>query len=374
MVEMKLVVRGITKYENTIYLVPGYLNGIISVDLSTGITHFIRMCEKEHGVGQNLYEDILVSNGLIWCSPCMDDHIAVYDPSEQKFRYISLLELKSKGRDLYHCGMMRDIGDYILILPQEYPGILKADKNRFDIKSVPWKEELYRNCKEDFVKNLFGLSKDYEIDGEDIYLLDHNYIITYNFKDDRIKTVRICEELKNFTGIAKFRDGWILFDRLHAEIFEWTQETNTLNKINVNLGYGGLDTENEEGDACPVGLVQIKDKVAILLAASSYLYLLDEKYQLEKIPLAMESIEEYGVKWHYMCYEFDGRNLYLPLCCENRILIVDTETWKQKIINIHLSESDAENIFTDAMTAEKPLAENRLFYSLEHFIDRLAKI
>lgn len=44
--DIKLIIRGIAKKGETLYLVPGYLNGIISIDLSTDTTCFIRMSEK----------------------------------------------------------------------------------------------------------------------------------------------------------------------------------------------------------------------------------------------------------------------------------------------------------------------------------------
>lgn len=369
--EMKLVIRGIAKTGNIIYLIPGYLNGIITVDLATCTTHFISIPEKGHKVGQDLYEDILVSDGLIWCSPCTENQIAVYDSSKQNFKYLPLPELTERGRNIFRCGKMFEIGEDIIILPQEYPGILKVNKSNFEMKVVEWKERLYQKNKEDFVKRMYALAKEYEIVDDTIYFLDNNYILKYNQADDSIIYINVCNENKNFTGIVKFGDKFILIDRLHAELFEWTEEGNVLNKINIDLGYGGLDTENEEGDGCPVGLVKIKDRVIIMLAASKYLYLLDEEYQIEKIELPLGKIEKYESKWHYKCYQFDGRNLYLPVCYENKVIIIDTDTWDQKSVQINLSENDAENIFTDTMTADKPMTENALFYSLEHFIDRL---
>lgn len=369
--EMKLVIRGIAKTGNMIYLVPGYLNGIIAVDLATCTTHFISIPEKGHRVGQDLYEDILVSDGLIWCSPCTENQIAVYDSSKQMFKYFPLPELTERGRDLFRCGNMYEIGENIIILPQEYPGILKVNKSNFEMKAVGWKEHLYQKNKEDFVKRMYALAKDCEIVDDTIYLLDKNYILMYNEVDDSIKYISVCSDHKELTGIAKFGDKFILIDRLHAELFEWTPEGNVLKKINIDFGYGGTDTENEEGDGCPVGLVRTKDRVIIMLAASKYLYLLDEEYRIEKVELPLGEIEKYEAKWHYRCYEFDGKNLYLPICYENKILVIDTDTWDLKSVQIDLSENDAEKIFSDAMTTDKPMTENALFYSLEHFLDKL---
>ena len=199
----------------------------------------------------------------------------------------------------------------------------------------------------------------------------HNYILKYSNIDSSIRPVRVCSENKKFAGITRLGGKYILLDRSRAELFEWEPEENDLKKIDVDLGYGGMETENEEGDACPVGLVSAKDKVIIMLAASSYLYLMDAEYRIEKIALSVGDIAAYDLKWHYMCYEFDGRNLYLPVCYENRILVIDTETWEQKTVEIHLDNESEEIAFMDAMTAEKPVTENDLFYSLEHFISRL---
>lgn len=371
MVEMKLVIHGIAKHGNILYLVPGYLNGIITVDLETCTTRFISMCEKKHRVGQDLYEGILVSGGLVWCSPCMESQITVYDPSKQKFTHFPLPELNGRGRNLFRCGRLYEIGEEIIVLPQEYPGIIKINKSSFGMKTIAWKEGLYRECKEDFTKRMFGLSKDYETVEEEIWLLDCNYILRYDSRNDSLKYVRVCNEYRVFEGIVKFKDKIILLDRLRAELFEWTQEDHVLKKINADWGYDGMDTENEEGDGCPVGLIRTKNKIIVLLAASKYLYLMDETYGMEKIELDMGDTEQYESKWHYMCYEFDGRNLYLPVCYDNKILIIDTETWEQKTVEIHMGAEDAESIFMNAMTAEKPLTENALFYSLEHFIDKL---
>lgn len=369
--EMKLVIHGITKDGNTLYLVPGSLNGIISVDLPTGATCFIRMCEKRTRVGQDLYKNVLVSGGLVWCSPYMENDIAIYDLAKQKFTYFPLPKLMERGRNRFRCGGIYETGENMIILPMEYPGIISVNKKKFEIKTVPWKEKLYQKCKEDFVEKLFALAEDYEIDGEETYLLDNNYILKYNQVEASIKYVSVCSQNKKFVGIAKLGNKYILLERSRAELFEWSPEEIDLKKINVELGYDGMETENEEGDACPVGLVRIKDKIIILLAASSFLYLMDGQYRLEKIALAMEDIEPYESKWHYMCYEFDGKNLYIPVCYENKILIIDTETWEQKTVEFSLDEEDAEIVFKDAMTAEKPVTENALFYSLEHFVDRL---
>lgn len=369
--KMKLVIYGIVKNRNILYLVPGYLNGIISVDLSTGETCFIRMFEKGNMVGQELYKDILVSDGLVWCSPYRENDIAVYDLTKQKFTYLLLPVMNERGRNLFRCGGMFEAGEDVIILPLEYPGIIRVNKKNLEIRTVSWKEELYLECRENFAEKMFALARDYEIDGGEIYLLDNNYILKYNRIDNSIRFVNVCRENKTFAGIVGFGDKFILLDRSRAELFEWTRGENSLKKINIVLGYGGTETENEEGDACPVGLVRTKDKIIILLAASPYLYLMDKEYRLEKIALAMEDIEQYESKWHYTCYEFDGRNLYIPVCYENKILIIDTETWEQKSVTIYLSEADAEIIFKNAMTAEKPMTENALFYSLEHLLDVL---
>lgn len=372
--EMKLVIRGIAKTGNIIYLVPGYLNGIITVDLAACTTHFICIPEKGHRVGQDLYEDILVSDRLIWCSPYVENQIAVYDSSKQMFKYLPLPELTERGRDWFRCGKLIEIGEDIIVLPQEYPGIVKINKSSFEMKIIEWKERLYQKNKETFMEKLSALTSDYEIVGDEIWLLDSNYILRYNYVDDTIRYINSCSEYKSFTGIVHFNNKFILIDRLHAELFEWREEDNNLINLNVDLGFDGSDTENEEGDGCPVGLVRTKDRVVIMLAASKYLYLLDEEYRIEKVELPLGEIEKYESKWHYRCYEFDGKNLYLPICYENRILIIDTDTWDQKSVQIDLSENDAENIFTNAMTTDKPMTENALFYSLEHFIDRLKEI
>ena len=369
--DIKLVIRGIAKKGETLYLVPGYLNGIISIDLSTDTTCFIRMSEKRSRVGQDLYEDVLVSDGRVWCSPCMEDDIAVYDLSEQKFIYLPLPKLHERGRNLFRCGGMYEAGENVIILPMEYPGVIRANKENFEITAISWKEELYQKYKEDFTEKMFALVKDYEIDSGETYLLTNNYILKYSNIDSSIRPVRVCSENKKFAGITRLEGKYILLDRSRAELFEWEPEENDLKKIDVDLGYGGMETENEEGDACSVGLVSTKDKVIIMLAASSYLYLMDAEYRIEKIALSVGDIAAYDLKWHYMCYEFDGRNLYLPVCYENRILVIDTETWEQKTVEIHLDNESEEIAFMDAMTAEKPVTENDLFYSLEHFISRL---
>lgn len=369
MMEMRLIIRGIRKHENVLYLIPGLLNGIIQIDLITYKTQYIDICQKKQMVGQDLLEDILVSENLVWCSPCMENQITVYDSSNGGFSFFPLPKLKERGRNLYRCGHMLDMGKNIIMLPSEYPGILKISKSDFNIEAIEWKEGLYQQDKGDLTQ--FALAKEYEIVDDTIYLLDANYILKYNQENNNIRYIKLCSEYKNFTGIVRFQDKFILLDRFHAELYEWTEETGNLKKIDIDLGFRGLDTEKEEGDGCPVGLVRAKDRIIILLAASQYLYLLNEEYRIEKIALAMENIEKFESKWHYRCYEFDGRNLYLPICYENKILIIDTDTWNQKCVQINLSENAVEDIFTYAMTADKPMTENNMFYSLERFINRL---
>lgn len=370
---MKLLIRGIRKSKNFLYLIPGYLNGMIQMDLTTYEVQYIDILPKRRMLGKNLYEGLLVSDGLVWCSPYVDDQIVVYAPSNREFRYISLPRLDGRGRNLFRCGNMLDTGEDIIILPLEYPGILKVNRKNFEVTAVEWKERLYQKNKEEFIKRKYALSKDYEIVGDTIYLLDANYILKYDYTDDSIGYIQVCSDYKDFVGIVRFKDKFILLDRFHAELYEWTEETGVFEKINIDLGFGGLDTENEEGDSCPVGLIRMKDKVAVLLAASSYLYLIDEEYRLEKIALSMESAGKHGWKWHYVCCEYDGEYLYFPICYENKILMVNTDTWEQETIAFHLCEDDAEAIFENVMTAEEPLTENTSFYSLENFIEKLTR-
>ena len=344
------------------------VNGIFQIDMQTGKVKYLTMSEKYDADSGYLYQDAKIDGEKIWFSPYGADNILVYNSTLNVCEYIDVPQIRGNGRDIAKFYGIYDCGKWFVLLPVEYPAILKVDKETYKIAVVHWEDKFVKEYPNFiYINGCLSIAWDFEIVNEKIFLLAGNTIIKYNVNTDDILFYQIDKQKRMYTGIVSYENKFFLIDRLHSELMMWDEENNHVEKIDIDLGYSGKEAGD---DGCPLGLFSVKEGIVIVQAKADYLLLVNKVGMIRKIDLHIKRSRMRTL--FFSRVKQCGSELVLPLDGQNKVLLINTNDWTQKCIEMNLENLNFENIRVKIET-EDCIMENRVYYGLVNFIDNVKR-
>lgn len=351
---------------NTLYFSARYANGIFKMDMRTGIIEYIMMADRNAITDQDLYQDAMIDDKKLWFTPYSANNIMIYDLVQCTCEYIDIPKASGVGREhVKFCGTYTYM-DWMILIPAEYPAILKVNKKTHEVTSVLWQEPLIRAYPHLLKTNRYlAIAWDFEVVGEWMYLLVQNIVIRYNMNTDEFSFNQVSRDSRMYTGIARYQNGFFLVDRMYSECLIWDEKNNTTEKIEIDLGYRGM--ENKE-DGCPIGIIPVNKEIAIVQANADYILVVNEERKVQSISL--EIGQNAQKKTALGRVKHSKEMLLIALDKRNQVLIVDMQDWSQRCITMDLEQLDFTPI--RAKLEDKPyFIENEVYYQLTDFINHL---
>lgn len=354
--------------DSTLYFSAKHVNGIFCMDVPTGKIEYVTMPEKNFYNGL-LYQDAKIDKNKIWFSPYGADNILIYNLVLDSCEYIDVPKLEGHGRQAVKFYALYDYDEWFILLPVEYPAILKIKKATYEIRIVPWEEKLLKKYP-DFLDVNKGLSiaRDFEVVDENMYLLAENVVIKYDMKTDELSFIQISHEARLYSGIVKYRDGFALVDRINSEFVVWNGEGSKIEKSSIDLGYRGI---GEGDDGCPLGLFRVSKGIVIVQANADFLLIVDESGATRKINLNIKKNK--AEDFFFTRVKQKGSKLIFPLDGQNIVLMVDTDDWSQQCIEMNLIDADFSWLMEKKGKEGKYILENTVYYDMVDFINYIKK-
>ena len=353
--------------EEYMYFSAQMANGIFRMNMSTGGIEHLIMSEKDKPTDGFLYSDVKLDGKKVWCIPYASKEIMIFDIDTKTCEFISIPKLSGNGRDNVKFNSLYEYEEWFILIPSEYPAIIKVNKKTYEVNFIKWEEKLLQKYPDFYeVNNFLAICADFEVVNDSMYLLAENVVIKYDMKSDNFTFIRINKEAKLYCGITRYYDEFILLDRADSELVIWNEESNCIRKLDVNLGYRGL---NAQDDGCPLGIFSVNEQIVVVQAKADYLVLLDEKWRVRKIQLNVSGNSRLDLKFER--YKFGESKLILPICEKNQIMIVDTRDWSQKLLDFDTRTLEFSSVREKMEEEYIELHENPVYYQLEHFIDHI---
>lgn len=341
------------------------MNGIFHMDMTDGKVRYVTMSEKYKAGDMALYQNAIVDNEKVWFAPYSADHILIYDSVSAGCEYIPLPELKGHGRDSVKCYGIYDDEKWMILIPAEYPAIVRVHKETYKTDVIQWEEKLLKTYP-DFLKGEMYLAAawDFEVVGETMYLLAGNVVMKYNMKTNALSYTRPGGEERNLCGIARFGEKFILVDRMNGACMLWDEAHGRIETMSADMGYRGLKAKD---DGCPLGVYQVRDGIVIIQAKADFLLHIDQSGQFRRRNLLIDKKRSDDYLFSHVRRK--GNQFFFPLNRQNSILCVDTDDWSQKIVKMDLSELDLAPV-REKMDTEEFISENATCYRLSDFLQK----
>ncbi len=359
-----LDIGGFDIYDDNLYFYMMSANGIFNMNIKTGKVRYMTSSEKYQFFDGYLYRDVHLENNKIWFAPYGADDILIYDMQLNISKYISVPQLAGHGRkQVKFCGLY-DADKQFIMVPAEYPAILKIDKETFKISVIKWEEKLLR-AYPDFIKinKYIGITSwNYEVYNKKLYLFAGNISIRYDIETDELDFLQISNERRIYSGLARFEDTFALADRSKGELQIWREEENRILKV-YDLGYQGEEAGDDGG---PIWVFQINQGIVIAQSKDNFLFFLDYKSKIQKIRL---DIDVCGSNENFFVQIKQKQNyLIIPSAGQNKILIVNTDNWMQRCVQM---DFDNYKTLKKEIEHETYFIENAMFYQLNDLIRKL---
>lgn len=367
MAEIILDIYGFDIEGSSLYFNCQYINAIFHMDIETGKTDCIKVPERYSMNIGSLHYALRIVEDKIWFAPYGADEIMVYDLKSGACEYIGIPRLEGHGRKHVKFCDIYEYGGWLILVPAEYPAILKIDKASYKITVVKWEEELierYPHFKED--GRYIGISSwNYEVLGNMLHLFASNVSIRYNMDSDELDFCEISNERKSYAGVAGYGDKFALADRYDCELAIWDAAENKILKT-IDLEYKGLNAEDDGG---PLWVYKVKGGIAIAQGRDDFLRFFDYEGESRKIDLYIGRKDKYGCFINRVRQK--GSRLAIPLEGQNAVLIVDTQEWEAKRVRMEICGLDM--LKTRVEKEEYIVESNSPFRGLSDLIGRLKK-
>lgn len=364
MEEKNIEIYGFDINKDILYFNARDINGIFSMDINTGIIMYEAISEKYQLYNGYLYKDAKINNGKIWFAPYVADDILIYDLESKACKYIEIPKLKGYGRNnVKFCGIY-DYGHWFIMIPAEYPAILKVNKETYEIIVVRWEEALLKSYSNSILINkYFGISSwSYEVFDNTLYLFSGNISIKYKMNTDKLNFCQISKEIKYYSGIARYGDVFVLADRYNDELEIWNEEENRILDC-YDLGHQGTSVGDDSG---AIWLFRAKEGIIIAQAKDDFLRVLNNSGIMLKVKLNISRKNKEGV--FYSDVKQKENEIIIPLCQQNGILRVNTDNWFQKYTEMSFNGLIQ---FKKVVDRNNYIVEDAVFYGLNDLIKRV---
>ncbi len=351
---------------NSLYFNNQLINAIFHMDIITGEVECIKIPDKYCLVQGSLHKDLHIDNDKIWFAPYAANDILIYDLKLNACEYVDIPRLEGHGRKFVKFCGIQDYGNWFILVPAEYPAILKINKITYEIIVTKWEEELLKRYP-DFIKTnqYVGISSwNYEVYNNILYLFAANVSIQYNMESDELNFCEVSHKTKSYAGIARYRDKFAVADRADSELVIWDEAENKILKT-YDLGFKGHKAGDDGG---PLWVFKISGGIVVVQGKDNFLRFFDDAGEVRKINL---DIENRGAGGYFVERIKQIKNdMIIPLEGQNAVLIVNTTDWSIKKIDMKFHGLE---LLTAKAKGENYIVENNLFYELNDLFDRLKK-
>lgn len=364
----RLDIFGFDVADNVLYFSGRQINAIFSMDLNSGAIKYRTVPEKYHLYDRSLFQDAKISGQKIWFVPYVADSILIYDMIQNTCKYIDIPNMNGHGRSTVKFGGLYDDGGWFVLIPAEYPAILKINKETYDMVVIRWEEELLKKYP-DFLKinKSLSIARSYEVHEEKLYLLVENVVIKYDMRTDEISFVQMNGDARLYTGIAKYENVFILVERIYSKLVVWNEAYGQVRTTDINLGYRGISAGD---DGCPLELFQVNEGIVVVQANANFLLLVNKSDIIRKIYFDIERKQEKDV--FFTRVKQIGNRLIFPLDGKNAVLLVNTDDWTQQYVKMDLLHFDFEPVMIE-LEKELYMLENDFPCTIYNFIETVCR-
>ena len=351
---------------NSLYFINQLINAIFHMDIITGKVECMKVLEKYQLFDAFLYRDLYIDGDKIWFVPYAADDILIYHLKSDTCEYINIPKLEGHGRkSVKFCGIY-DYGQWFILVPAEYPAILKINKKTYEMIITKWEKELHEKYP-DFTKNnqYVGISSwDYEVFNDTLYLFASSISIQYHMESDVLYFCEVCHEKKLYSGVARYGDKFAVADRVDSELEIWDEAENKILRT-YGLGYKGCNAEDDGG---PLWVYKISSGIVVAQGKDNFLSFFNNVGEVQKIGLG---IEKKGIDGYFVNQiKQKNSDMIIPLEGQNAVLIINTKDWSIKKIDMKPFELER---LKEKVVNEDYVVENSLFYKLNNLFDGLKK-
>lgn len=339
--------------ENEIWMAAKWFNGLLCMDKATKEVALKATFPNEKYSQENLYLNLNLIEGKIYCIPYAAKTIAIYNIKDDTFESITLDTnmLQYKGGNEIFIGSIQ-YENYLYMFPAYGKAIVRMDIHTYELIYITeWAEQLEKNCYNEYD---FFFYKQSFIKDNKIFIPFCNVDAMLELACDSLKcrVYQLSSAKSGYSGISYDGNDFWMSAREDGDLTRWNPKTNELERNNL------YTRKSKEVCKDYVGLAFSKGMVTVFSSNNSE--------NREEKTVENASIQE---GQYFFVKETNDSIIYFEWKkCELTIVGKERNDIFSTILKIQEQYIDISRIFS-----EKPFVEEISEFSLQRMLTEIGK-